>query len=213
MRLCGLYAVTPELADTAELVARVNAALAGGATAIQYRSKLLTPRERYAQAEALARAVAARAALFIVNDDARLAAVVDADGVHLGEDDGSIDDARDCVGPDRLVGVSCYNDFNRAKDAVAAGADYVAFGSFFASAVKPDARRADMSLLSRARELCVPIVAIGGITAGNARELARAGANAVAVITAVFDSSNAAKIEEAARALSVAMAGGSDVGA
>lgn len=206
MRLCGLYAVTPELADTAELVARVNAALAGGATAIQYRNKFSTPRERYAQAAALARAVAAHGALLIINDDAKLAAVVDADGVHVGEDDGSIDRARECVGRERIVGVSCYNDFDRAQAAVAAGADYVAFGSFFPSTVKPDARRAEISLLTRARRLNVPIVAIGGITAGNAGSLARAGADAVAVITAVFDSSNAAEIEQAARALSAAMA-------
>jgi thiamine-phosphate pyrophosphorylase len=208
-RLRGLYAVTPELADTADLVARVNAAVAGGATAIQYRNKHATSSERYAQAAALARAVAARSALLIINDDAKLAADVDADGVHLGEDDWSIDRARDCVGPARLVGVSCYNDFDRAKDAAAAGADYVAFGSFFPSAVKPEARRAEVSLLLRARELNVPVIAIGGITASNAGALVRAGADAVAVITAVFGSSNPAEIEYAARALSTAMTGGS----
>jgi len=199
--LRGLYAVTPDLADTADLVARVEAAIKGGAAAIQYRSKTADGALRRAQAGALARVHAARGALFIVNDDAALAAAVGADGVHLGEDDGSIDDARKELGPDRIVGVSCYNDFARAEAAVAAGADYVAFGSFYASGVKPAARRAELSLLQRARRLGVPVVAIGGITAGNAPDLIRAGADAVAVITAVFGLADVASVEFAARAL------------
>jgi thiamine-phosphate pyrophosphorylase len=186
-RLAGLYAVTPDLADTRDLVARVSAALEGGACAIQYRNKAADPALRLAQASALAHVHASRGGLFIVNDDAALAMAVDADGVHVGADDGSIAAAREQVGPDRIVGVSCYDDFARAEAAVAAGADYVAFGSFFASATKPGARRADIGLLGRAKALGVPIVAIGGITADNARELARAGADAVAVISAAFD--------------------------
>ena len=186
-RLAGLYAVTPDLADTRDLVARVTAALEGGACAIQYRNKSADPALRRVQAAALAQVHASRGGLYIVNDDAALALAVDADGVHVGADDGSIAAARDRVGPDRIVGVSCYDDFARAQAAVAAGADYVAFGSFFASATKPGARRADIGLLARAKALGVPIVAIGGITADNARTLARAGADAVAVISAVFD--------------------------
>ena len=117
-----------------------------------------------AQAFALARVHALRGGLLIVNDDAALAAEVGADGVHVGEDDASIIAARELVGPDRLVGVSCYDDLERARAAVAAGADYVAFGSFFPSTVKPDARRAELELLGAARALDVPVVAIGGIT-------------------------------------------------
>ena len=107
--------------------------------------------------------------------------------MHLGEDDGSIAAARAIVGPERIVGVSCYDDFGLAEAAVAAGADYVAFGSFFASSVKPGARRADVALLARAAALDVPVVAIGGITADECRRARRAGADAVAVISAVFD--------------------------
>jgi len=202
-RLAGLYAVTPDLADTADLVARVAAALTGGAAAIQYRNKTADAALRRAQAAALARVHAARGALFIVNDDAALAVEVGADGVHVGEDDGSIVAAREIVGPDRIIGVSCYNDYACAEAAVAAGADYVAFGSFFASTVKPGARRADVALLLRARHLGVPVVAIGGITADNAPELERAGADAVAVISAVFD---APDVEVAARAVANAFA-------
>jgi thiamine-phosphate pyrophosphorylase len=197
-RLVGLYAVTTDLADTADLVARVEAALAGGAGAIQYRSKGATAALRSRQAEALARISAKRGALFIVNDDAALCAAVGADGVHLGAADGSAAAARAIVGPECIIGISCYNDFALAEAAVAAGADYVAFGSFFPSSVKPEARRADVALLARAGTLGVPVVAIGGITAENAGSLERAGAQAVAVISAVFDPPD---VEAAARAI------------
>jgi thiamine-phosphate pyrophosphorylase len=202
-RLVGLYAVTPDLADTAALVARVGAALAGGASAIQYRNKTAEPSLRREQATALARVHATRGGIYIVNDDAELAAAVGADGVHVGEDDGSIAAARAVVGPDRIIGASCYDDLDRARAAVAAGADYIAFGSFFASTVKPGARRAEIALLRAAGSFGVPVVAIGGITAQNAGILRLAGANAVAVISAVFDASD---VEAAARAIAVAAA-------
>jgi thiamine-phosphate pyrophosphorylase len=197
-RVAGLYAVTPDLADTDALATRVASALAGGAAAIQYRNKSADAALQRAQAMALARVHAIRGGLFIVNDDAELAVEAGADGVHVGEDDAAIAAARAIVGPDRIVGASCYNDLARARDAVAAGADYVAFGSFFPSPVKPGARRADVGLLGPARAFGVPVVAIGGITADNARVLVRAGASAVAVITAVFD---APDVEAAARAI------------
>ena len=207
-RVAGLYAVTPECPDTRLLVAHVSAAAQGGAALVQYRSKALDPASRRAQAQALAAAHAIRRALFIVNDDADLAADVGADGVHLGEDDGSIAKARARVGPDRIVGVSCYDDFDRARAAVDAGADYVAFGSFFASAVKPGARRAPIALLGRARTLGVPVVAIGGITAANARVLIDAGADALAVISDVFAHDEAGDVARAAASLAGQFAGG-----
>lgn len=204
-RLRGLYAVTPDLADTAVLVACAAAALAGGAAALQYRNKSADRELRRTQAAALARVQAARGGLYIVNDDADLAAAVGADGVHLGEDDGAIAAARESLGPDRLIGVSCYDDCARAEAAVAAGADYVAFGSFFPSSVKPGARRADPSVLERSRALGVPVVAIGGITADNAGPLARAGADAVAVITGVFGTLAPDAVERAARRFALAL--------
>jgi len=200
-RLAGLYAVTPDLADTADLVVRVERALDGGACAVQYRNKTADAALRHRQAEALARATAARGALYIVNDDPALCAAVGADGVHLGEDDGSVAAAREIVGPDCIIGVSCYNDLGLAEAAVAAGADYVAFGSFFPSGVKPEARRAAVALLEHAAVLRVPVVAIGGITAENAGELERAGARAVAVISAVFGAEDPAAVLRAARAI------------
>ena len=182
----GLYAITPDFDDTESLAAKVAAAIDGGARAIQFRNKSAPAAVRRGQAARLALVCKARGALFIVNDDATLARDVAADGVHLGEDDGDLAAARALLGAQALIGVSCYDDFARAQKLVAQGADHVAFGSFFESAVKPGARRAEVSLLTQARTLGVPIVAIGGITADNAPALIRAGTDVIAVISAVF---------------------------
>jgi thiamine-phosphate pyrophosphorylase len=200
-RVAGLYAVTPDVSDTAVLVRKVGAALDGGASVIQYRNKTADASTRRAQAQALARLHEGREGLLIVNDDVGIAAEIDADGVHLGEDDVDIAAARERLGADRLIGVSCYADFRRASEAVAAGADYVAFGSFFPSMTKPGARRAGLDLLQRAGELGVPVVAIGGIDLGNVRTLIDAGADAVAVVSAVFAYDDTRRIRAAALSL------------
>jgi len=200
-QLRGLYAVTPDIVDIAVLVAKVEAAIAGGAQAIQYRNKAASPSLRRKQAAMLARVCAGGGALFVVNDDVALAREVGASGVHLGEDDGDLARARTSLGEGMLIGVSCYNDIARAKRLVAEGADYVAFGSFHPSSTKPDARRAEPALLRRARGLRVPVVAIGGITPANARALVEAGADALAVITAVFNHEKLADITRAAAAI------------
>ncbi|HEV2220840.1 MAG TPA: thiamine phosphate synthase [Casimicrobiaceae bacterium] len=205
-RLAGLYALTPEVSDSATLVAKVAMALAGGAEAIQYRNKSAPAALRRAQARLLAGLCVRCGALFIVNDDVDIAREVDADGVHIGEDDGGVAQARAMLGPDRLVGVSCYDEWERARRAIDAGADYVAFGSFFASATKPDATRADPSLLARAASLRVPVVAIGGITSTNAATLIDAGATAVAVIGDVFARDDLPAIERAAAAIAALFA-------
>ena len=199
LSLSGLYALTPDCADTARLVTQVRAALGGGATAIQYRNKTAAPVLRVTQAQALRDACSRQGAAFIVNDDVELADRVGADGVHLGRDDGSIAEARKRLGPQAMIGVSCYDSLTRAEIAVGGGADYIAFGSFFASTVKPDAVRAPVSLLAAAKTRWdVPVVAIGGITLENAPSLIAAGADAIAVITEVFA---APDIEASARAL------------
>lgn len=197
-RLRGLYAVTPEVDDTSSLVRAVQAAIAGGAQAVQYRRKSATAYLLREQAAALAACCRSRGALFIVNDRPELAADVDADGVHLGRDDGDVAGARSLLGDAALIGVSCYDELDRARRLVEAGADCVAFGSMFASSVKPDAVRAPLALLHAGRLLGVPVVAIGGIDASNAASLIHAGADAVAVISAVFA---ARDIEAAARAI------------
>jgi len=184
----GLYAVTPELTDSSVLIRKVDAALRGGASVVQYRSKSIAESLRLLQAREISNLCRIRNALFIVNDSVALAREVDADGVHLGKDDDGVLAARTVLGPGKLIGVSCYNEIGRARKAVAQGADYVAFGSFFSSSTKPHAIRADMELLqSAASEIALPVVAIGGITEDNAAGLIAAGADAVAVVSALFD--------------------------
>jgi len=200
-RVRGLYAVTPDLADVDALAAKVGAAIEGGARIVQYRNKSLASSARRAQAQRLAEICLRHGVLFIVNDDPALARDVDAGGVHVGEADGDLPHVRDIVGNDSLIGVSCYDDFARAREGVERGADYVAFGSFFPSTVKPGARRATLDLLARARELAVPVVAIGGIDAANAASLRDAGASAVAVISDVFAHASLADVARHARAI------------
>ena len=182
----GLYPVTPDLADTALLVGKVQRVLAGGAQVLQYRNKTADDATRRAQAAALLEVCRRHGALLIINDDVELARELGADGVHVGADDAAVAAARTRLGAGRIVGASCYNDLARAQSAATAGADYIAFGSFFASRVKPGAVRAQLSLLSAARGLGLPVVAIGGITLENAGALIAAGADAVAVISALF---------------------------
>ncbi len=186
-RVSGLYAITPEMTDTGALIRKVEAALRGGAQVIQYRTKAFGAALCRDQAGAIARACRDRNALFIVNDSIELARQVNADGVHLGKEDAEIGAARAAMNRGKLIGMSCYNDVTLAKSAVSRGADYVAFGSFFPSATKPLATRADPEVLRHASELGVPIVAIGGIDEHNAGALIAAGASAIAVINALFE--------------------------
>ena len=193
----GLYAITPDEPDTAALLGKVRRALQGGARVLQYRNKSADPDLQLQQARALRLLTREFGATFIVNDDARLAAQVAADGVHLGSEDGDIAAARGLLGAARTIGVSCYNRAPLAFEAARQGADYVAFGAFFASAVKPGAVQAEVQMLRAVRrELSVPIVAIGGITPHNGAALIEAGADALAVISALW---NAPDIERAAR--------------
>jgi thiamine-phosphate pyrophosphorylase len=196
-RIAGLYAITPDLADTDDLLRRVHAALRGGARVLQYRNKTAAPALRLAQAQALQALCAEFGVPLIINDHLDLAIAVGAAGVHLGSDDGNLAEARAQLGPGRLVGASCYDRIELAQAAIAAGADHIAFGSFFASGVKPDAARPPIDLITRARQrFGVPVVAIGGITPANAPQLIAAGVDAVAVISALFA---APDIEHAAR--------------
>ena len=198
--VCGLYAVTADTNDTHALVRDVGAAIAGGAKLVQYRNKIAAPALRHEQAAALTAFCTSRGAALIVNDFVEVARAVGAHGVHIGKDDGALENARVMLGPDKLVGVSCYRSLELAQAAQDGGADYVAFGSFFPSQVKPGAVRAPIELLLEARrKLTVPVVAIGGITADNGGQLVAAGADALAVITAVF---GAADVKSAARAFS-----------
>ncbi len=186
VRLRGLYAITPETADTEQLALLARQCLEGGAAAVQYRAKGMTPGLALVQARRLASLCRDHGALFIVNDSLELALAVEADGVHLGREDAPAGEAR-IVFAAGLIGVSCYADPKRARAAAESGADYVAIGSVFASSTKPGAVRAPLAAITEARAAAgLPVVAIGGITHENAPEAIAAGADMVAVIAAVF---------------------------
>ena len=187
-KLAGLYAITPDEPRTEILVGKVGQALRGGASLVQYRNKTAGPELRREQGRALAALCRAAGAPFIVNDDLALALALDADGVHLGADDGDLAEARQRLGQGKLLGASCYNRMELARTAAQAGVDYLAFGSVFSSGTKPGAVRAPLALFAEARRsFALPLVAIGGITHENAPQVFAAGADAVAVISAVFD--------------------------
>lgn len=191
-RLAGLYAITDaQQADQTKLITDVEQALLGGARIIQYRDKTTQHDQRLNTAKQLRELTRQYTALLIINDDVQLAKDCYADGVHLGADDASISAARTQLGSTAIIGASCYNDFALAKNAVGSGANYVAFGRFFASRTKPQATPADSDILKKAkRELDTPIVAIGGITADNGGKLINAGADMLAVVNDIFGADN-----------------------
>ena len=187
-RIAGLYAVTPDESDTTLLAEKVRLALSGGARLVQYRNKTAGTDLKRAHCQSLLALCRKASAVFIVNDDLELALQCGADGVHLGAEDGDLATARRRLGNDRLLGASCYDRLALALDAARAGADYVAFGSVFGSVTKPGVVRAPLSLFSQARrQIDLPLVAIGGISVQNAGEVFGAGADAVAVISDLFD--------------------------
>jgi len=198
-RLRGLYAITDRQLCGERLIEAVTAAINGGVRIIQYRDKSDDRMRRQGEATALCQLCRERDTLFIINDDIELALQVDADGVHIGQSDTRLARARQQLGPDKLIGVSCNNRLEYALTAQQQGADYVAFGRFFPSTTKPDAPQAELSLLETARQqLTIPLVAIGGITPENAEQLVITGADMLAVIHSLFGQ---ADVEAAARRL------------
>jgi len=187
----GLYAVTPDESDTAELLRKVRLALQGGASVLQYRNKAANAELKREQAQALRQLVGDFECTYLVNDDAQLAKLVNADGVHLGGGDGSVNLARAILGETKIIGMSCYNRILLAHQAAQQGVDYIAFGAFFPSGVKPDAVKAEVKILQTAKkEINLPIVAIGGITQQNGASLIEAGTDALAVISALWNASD-----------------------
>jgi thiamine-phosphate pyrophosphorylase len=186
--LRGVYAITDEALLPADLLlTRVEAALRAGLALLQFRSKLGSASERLRQAQALVDLCRHYDTPLLINDDIALCQRVGAAGVHLGQQDKGIAQARQLLGPDAIIGITCHAQLSLARQAQAAGASYVAFGRFFASHTKPSAPPADIAILPQARrELHIPVVAIGGITAENGAALIAAGADMLAVIHALF---------------------------
>lgn len=185
--LRGLYAITPDGVEFVTLARMVSAALMGGARLVQYRQKSVSPRDQVVQARELNELCLAAGASLIINDNVELAQQINAAGVHLGRDDISVTEARRQLGTNKIIGASCYNQITLAEAAAASGADYIAYGAFFPSQIKPNAVRAEIALIVEAKKkFNIPIVAIGGISLQNAPQLIAAGADAVAVISDLF---------------------------
>lgn len=190
-RLHGLYAITdPELMGDA-LIHKAQLAIEGGINILQYRNKTAPLKQQESEAHALASLCHKNKVLFIINDNVELATKVNADGVHLGQKDTDIIQARQRLGNNKIIGMTCNNKIDFALTAQQQGADYVAFGRFFTSLTKPDAPQADLAMLSEAQKVIkIPIVAIGGITYETASLLVQEGADMLAVIHGLFGQEN-----------------------
>jgi thiamine-phosphate pyrophosphorylase len=185
--LNGLYLVTPDCDDTALLCQQVKQAVQGGVSMVQYRHKTASEALRLEQASALLSICREADVPLLINDHIDLARTLDADGVHVGQHDEAVAQARALLGAGKIIGASCYNRFELAEQAQAAGADYIAFGACYPSPTKPEAPRANAALFTQAKQsLSLPVVGIGGITLDNAPPLIAAGADALAVITDIF---------------------------
>lgn len=198
----GVYAITSQRLNDAELIAACATALNAGIGVLQFRDKRPAGTAKQALAYALRQLCHAHGVPLLINDDIELAAAVGADGVHLGRDDADLHIARARLGANAVIGVSCYDSLERAHAAQSAGASYVAFGRFFPSTSKPLASPAQLDTLRRARaELSLPCVAIGGITPDNGAALVEAGADWLAVIEGLFGQTDIAAATQRYRAL------------
>ena len=185
--LQGLYVVTPDWDDTDKLVAATAQAIAGGATLVQYRHKTADAAQREQQAKALLQVCRQHGVPFIINDYVALCLSLDADGIHVGGTDASVAEVRALVGPDKIVGASCYGSLPLARDAWQAGASYVAFGGFYPSRVKKyEVTTAPEIVADSKREIPLPVVVIGGMTQQNCQPLLAQGSDMVAAISSVY---------------------------
>ena len=196
----GLYAITPDMADLNTLIQKTQSAIEGGAFMVQYRSKIQDHDVKMQQCAAILRLCREYEIPCIVNDDVDMCRSLEADGVHLGEKDDNIAEVRRILGEDAIIGSSCYDQLERAKQAQKEGASYVAFGAMYPTSTKPNAPRATIGLLREANsQIQIPIVALGGITVNNAHDVIETGVDAIAVINSLYESHS---IKETAETLS-----------
>ena len=186
----GIYLITPGQPDTGLLCAQIEQLLQQPIALLQYRNKTANSILQHEQAGALLKLCQNAKVPLIINDDWQLAKNIGAEGVHLGAEDANPNWVREQLGADMLIGVSCYNSFERAQSMAKLDIDYLAFGAMFPSATKPNARLAGLNLLTEAKSLNKPIVAIGGISADNSASVLDAGADYIAVISSVFAAEN-----------------------
>ncbi len=191
-KIHGLYAITPDLSNTSELLNKARQVLEGGVQLVQYRNKSADDALRREQAGLLLQLCKEYGVPLIINDHIELAAVLDADGVHVGRADGSIGDARRRLGQNKIVGASCYDSLNLALRAEESGADYIAFGAFFPSLTKTDTVPVSPHLIEQAKQkITIQVVGIGGICLANAATVIQSGCDAIAVCNDLFATENA----------------------
>lgn len=187
----GLYAITPEFKAAHKLINDIERVIQGGAVMVQYRDKKSTPANQREIAAQLLALCNRKSVPLIINDDIELTRSIGAHGVHIGKDDCDLAEAKSRLPDNSIIGVTCYNSIERAIAAEKQGASYVAFGRFFASKSKPEATVAELNILTRARQqLSIPVTAIGGIDSGNVAQPLQAGANLIAMIDAIFNTTN-----------------------
>lgn len=200
MKLRGLYAITDSQLLAGKFLSYVEAALDGGVTLLQYRDKGHDESRRLREASELLKLCQRYKTRLIINDDADLAARLDV-GVHMGQTDGSLTDARGLLGHKAIVGATCHGSLALADKAKAEGASYIAFGRFFTSTTKPGAPAIELDVLSQARaRFNLPIAVIGGITLDNAAPLVEHGADLLAVVHGLFGAENTQEVTRRARA-------------
>lgn len=186
-RIGGVYGITPDRADTADLLSKTSQVLAGGVRLIQYRNKTADADLRNTQAKSLLQLCRQYDVPLIINDHIDLAMEIGADGVHVGEQDASVANTRKLMGPEKIIGASCYNRLDLALTAQTEGVDYVAFGAFYPTTTKQNTAVAPLEILGQAKAaLSIPVVSIGGINTANALALIQAGADAIAVSQALY---------------------------
>lgn len=188
----GLYVITDcEKLSFETMLQRTKLILETGVPVLQYRDKTTDHKLRHDRALVLKELCSKYQTIFLINDDVELAIDIKADGVHIGKDDLYYEDARRLLGDNAIIGISCYNDFEKAKAAQTTGANYVAFGAFFSTQTKNKTTKAEPGLLRKAKQgLSVPVIAIGGITPDNSDELVQAGADMLAVVSSLYDNDN-----------------------
>ena len=200
MKLRGLYAITDSQLLAGKFLSYVEAALEGGVTLLQYRDKGSDESRRLREATALLKLCERYKTRLIINDDADLAARLDV-GVHMGQTDGSLTDARGLLGHKAIVGATCHGSLEMAEKAKADGATYIAFGRFFNSNTKPGAPAIELDVLRQARaRFNLPIAVIGGITLENAPPLVEHGADLLAVVHGLFGAESTQEVTRRARA-------------
>ncbi len=190
----GLYAITPDQKNLSILSSQVESCIKGGAKLIQYRSKKLSKIVQKKQAKQIKIVCNSYNIPLIINDDIELCRNLDADGVHLGENDDSLLKARKLLGPSKIIGISCYNSIDRVKMAIDGGASYVALGACFPTKTKPNAPQVTIDLIKFVlKRFNIPLVAIGGIDNENVELLVKEGVKCVALINALFSAKDIEK--------------------